>query len=41
MPISTLSLPMKKCDCVRFDMTSGVEIIGSVDKILYFDFLCI
>ena len=31
----------KKCDCIRSDMTSGAETIGSVDKILYFDFLCI
>lgn len=38
MPISTLSLPRKKCDCIRSDMTSGAETIGSVDKILYFDF---
>ena len=28
----------KKCDCIRTDMTSGAEIIGSVDKISYFDF---
>ena len=28
----------KKCDCIRSDMTSSAEIIGSVDKISYFDF---